>query len=135
MSKKVPENTRLRAREMFFVFLGVATGAALAVLWFRLVPELMQHKGLGVESLSGLGRVVMHPVFEVPVLLGGIVLLAAGVATRVSSGKDKATWIMAAGSVVMFGMLLLSVNAVYDPVFLVGEGDAGPAEVEVGVEE
>jgi hypothetical protein len=49
------------------------------------------------------------------------VLLSAGVATRVASGKDRATWILAAGSVMMFGMLMLSVNAVYDPVFLTGE--------------
>jgi hypothetical protein len=121
MRNKVPENTRLRPRELFFILLGVATGAALAVLWFRLVPELMLQKGLGSESLSGLGSLVMHPGFEVLVLVIGVVLLAAGVATRVSSGRDRATWILAAGSVMMFGMLMLSVNAVYDPVFLSGE--------------
>jgi hypothetical protein len=120
MAKKVPENFRLRPRELFFVFLGVATGASLAVLWFRLVPELMARKGLGVEALSGLGAVVMHPGFQVPVLVAGAVVLAAGVATRTGSGKDKATWILAAGSVVIFGVLLLSVNALYEPVFAGG---------------
>jgi hypothetical protein len=126
MAKKVPENFRLRPRELFFVLLGVATGSALAVLWFRLVPELMAQKGLDAATLSSLGSVVMHPGFQVPVLLGGAVLLAAGVATRTGSGKDKATWILAAGSVAMFGMLLLSVNALYDPVFVAAEpaGDA-----------
>jgi hypothetical protein len=121
MAKKVPENFRLRPRELFFVFLGVSTGAALAVLWFRLVPELMQRKGLDQAALSGLGRMVMHPGFQVPVLLAGMVVLAAGVATRTGSGKDKATWILAAGSVAIFGVLLLSVNALYDPVFVVAQ--------------
>ncbi|PRP89888.1 hypothetical protein ENSA5_69940 [Enhygromyxa salina] len=121
----MPENTRLRPRELFFIFLGVGTGAALAVLWFRLVPELMAHKGLGAEALSGLGSVVMHPAFQGAVLVSGAVVLAAGVATRTGSGKDKATWILAAGSVAMFGMLMLSVNALYDPVFLDPDADVG----------
>jgi hypothetical protein len=121
MAKKVPENHRLRPRELFFVFLGVSTGAALAVLWFRLVPELMRQKGLDAGALSGLGKVVMHLGFQVPVLLGAMVVLAAGVATRTGSGKDKATWILAAGSVAIFGLLLLSVNALYDPVFAAAE--------------
>ena len=122
MAKSVPENHRLRPRELFFVFMGVTTGAALAVLWFRLVPELMTRKGLDLTALSGLGSVIMHPGFQVPVLIAGAVVLAAGVATRTGSGKDKATWILAAGSVAMFGMLLLSVNALYDPVFVAAPG-------------
>jgi hypothetical protein len=73
MSKKVPENKRLRPRELFFILLGLVTAASLAVLWFRLAPELMQ---------------------------------------------DKATWILAAASVLLFAMLLLSVNALYSPVFM-----------------
>ncbi len=129
MAKKVPENHRLRPRELFFTFLGVATGASLAVLWFRLVPELLTAKGLDDGALSGLGSVVMHPGFQVPVLVAGAVILAAGIATRTGSGKDRATWILAAGNVVMFGVLLLSVNALYDPVFIAPEGD-GQAEVE-----
>lgn len=129
MAKKVPENFRLRPRELFFVLLGVATGAALAVLWFRLVPELMAQKSLDAGALSSLGAVVMHPGFQVPTLIAGAVILAAGVATRTGSGKDKATWILAAGSVAMFGMLLLSVNALYDPVFI-----AAPPHDDAGVE-
>ena len=42
MSKKVPENKRLRPRELFFILLGLVTAASLAVLWFRLAPELMR---------------------------------------------------------------------------------------------
>lgn len=128
MAKKAADNQRLRPRELFFVFLGVATGAALAVLWFRLVPELMASKNLDASALSGLGTLVMHPAFQVPVLIGGAVLLAAGIATRTASGKDKATWILAAGSVAMFGMLLLSVNALYDPVFIAAPADLDPGE-------
>jgi hypothetical protein len=123
MATTVPENRRLRPRELFFAFLGVATGASLAVLWFRLVPELLAHKGLDPSALSGLGATIMHPALQGLVLFGGAVLLAAGVATRTGSGKDKATWILAAGSVWMFGALLLSVNVLYDPVFTPPEAD------------
>ena len=100
------------------MFLGVATAAATAVLWFRLAPELMQQKGLGPETLSSLGSVVMHPGFQVVALMVGAVALSAGVATRTASRQDKATWTLAAGSVWLFGCLLLSVNALYDPVFM-----------------
>lgn len=118
MGPKVPENKRLRPRELFFILLGVVTAASLAVLWFRLAPELMQHKQLELGDLGDLGRLVMNPVVQVTVLLGGAVGLSAGIATRTASGKDKATWILAAASVLVFGMLLLSVNALYVPVFV-----------------
>ena len=134
MAKKVPENFRLRPRELFFIFLGLATTASLAVLWFRLVPELLAHEGLDVDSPTGLGAMVMHPAFQIPVLLLGLVGLAAGIATRTGSGKDKATWILAAGSILMFGMLLLSVNALYDPVFLLTEDADADAGDRAGVE-
>lgn len=117
MAGKVPQTHRLRPRELFFVFLGVATGAGLAVLWFRLAPELMAEHGSSVDALTGLAALVMHPGFQVPVLLAGAVLLSAGIATRTSSGRDRATWILAAGCALVFGVLLLSVNALYDPVF------------------
>jgi hypothetical protein len=118
MGIKVPENKRLRPRELFFILLGVVTAASLAVLWFRLAPELMQHKQLGLEDLSGLGRLVMHPALQVVVLVGAAFGLSAGIATRTASGKDKATWILAGVSMLVFAMLLLSVNALYAPVFM-----------------
>ncbi len=118
MSKKVPENRRLRPRELFFILLGVVTAASLAVLWFRLAPELMAHKQLDPDDLTSLGRVVMHPALQVVVLLGAAFGLSAGIATRTASGKDKATWILAATATVVFGVLLLSVNALYVPVFV-----------------
>jgi hypothetical protein len=118
MSKKVPENKRLRPRELFFILLGLVTAASLAVLWFRLAPELMQHKQLGLDDLSSLGRVVMHPALQGVVLFGAAVGLSAGIATRTASGRDLATWILAAASVLLFAMLLLSVNALYSPVFM-----------------
>ncbi|NJM09247.1 hypothetical protein HC891_28135, partial [Candidatus Gracilibacteria bacterium] len=55
MSNKVPDNKRLRPRELFFILLGLVTAASLAVLWLRLVPELMQHKQLGLDDLRPLG--------------------------------------------------------------------------------
>jgi hypothetical protein len=118
MSQKVPENKRLRPRELFFVLLGIVTAASLAVLWFRLAPELMAQQQLDHDDLGDLGRFVMHPAVQVVVLLGVAVGLSAGIATRTANGKDKATWILAAASVLAFGMMLLSVNALYVPVFV-----------------
>lgn len=134
MAKKVPENFRLRPRELFFIFLGLATTASLAVLWFRLVPELLADKGLDIASLTGLAAVVMHLAFQIPVLVLGLVGLAAGIATRTGSGSDRATWILAGASIVMFGMLLLSVNALYEPVFLVTQDGGADADARVGIE-
>jgi len=129
MGKKVPENFRLRPLELFFTFLGVSTAAALAVLWYRLVPELMAQQGLDADTLSGAAAAVMHLGVQVPVLVGGLVVLAAGIATRTGSGKPGATWILAGGSTAMFGVLLLSINALYEPVFVgAGAGDAAAAE-------
>ena len=116
MANKVPEKYRLRPRELFFVLLGVATGAGLGVFWFRLAPEAMDAKGVGMDALTGVAALLMHPGFQVPFLLVVAAVLSAGIATRVSSGKDKATWILAAGSVLVFGVLLLSVNVLYEPV-------------------
>jgi hypothetical protein len=118
MSTKVPENRRLRPRELFFVLLGVVTGASLAVLWLRLAPELMTQKQLGLDDLRPLGRVIMHPALQGVILLAAAVAMSAGIATRTASGKDKATWILALGTVLLFGVLLLSVNALYVPVFV-----------------
>lgn len=118
MSKKVPDNKRLRPRELFFVLLGVVTGASLAVLWLRLAPELMQQKQLAPDDLRPLARVLMHPVMQLVILLGAAVSISAGIATRTASGKDRATWILAAATILLFGALLLSVNALYVPVFV-----------------
>lgn len=146
MGKKVPENYRLRPLELFFAFLGVSTAAALAVLWYRVVPELMAQQGLGPGDLSGAAAAVMHLGVQIPVLLGGLVVLAAGAATRVGSGKARATWILAGGSTAMFAVLLLSINALYEPIFASSGGpaadaadavdavDAAAAEAAAGVE-
>jgi hypothetical protein len=110
MAPKLPELNRLRPRELFFAFLGMTTGAGLAVYWFRVVPELLAQQGRDLDVFEGLGAVLTHPIVQALVLIAGMVILAAGVATRVSTGKDRATWILAAGSLLLFGSLVLSVN-------------------------
>ncbi|MFV8755532.1 hypothetical protein ACNOYE_33705 [Nannocystaceae bacterium ST9] len=112
MAAKVPELNRLRPRELFFVFLGVATGAGLAVYWFRIVPESLARLGLDADVFEGAAALLTHPILQVFVLIAAAVLLAAGIATRVASGKDRATWILAGGSLLLFISLLLSVNVV-----------------------
>ncbi|MCA9685995.1 MAG: hypothetical protein KC457_27730 [Myxococcales bacterium] len=116
LSKNLPETHRLRPRELFFAFLGGATGAGLGVFWFRLIPDAMAAKGMSAADLSGLAALVTHPGFQIPLLLLATGILSAGAATRMSTGKDRATWILAAGSVLIFATLLLSVNVLYEPV-------------------
>lgn len=116
MAAPLPEKHRLRPRELFFVFLGATTGGALGVLWFKLVPEVMDGHGLSADTFSGLAALCVSPLVQALVLAVGAVLLAAGLATRMSSGKDTATWIMAAGDVLLFGALAVSVNVLYEPV-------------------
>lgn len=112
MSTKVPEHNRLRPRELFFVFLGLATGAGLAVYWFRVVPETLASLGLDASVFEGLAAALTHPLVQALVLVAAAVILAAGVATRIASGKDRATWILAAGSLLLFASLVASVNVV-----------------------
>lgn len=112
MAAKVPELNRLRPRELFFVFLGVATGAGLAVYWFRVVPELLTRLGLDADVFEGPAALLTHPIVQALVLIAGAVTMAAGIATRIASGKDRATWILAGGSLLLFVSLVLSVNVV-----------------------
>ncbi|NVB43058.1 hypothetical protein G6O69_34870 [Pseudenhygromyxa sp. WMMC2535] len=125
-SRKLPEQNRLRPRELFFVFLGTTTGAALAVFWFRLVPEALAQKGMTVADLDGLARFLCHMGFQIPLLVVAAVILAAGLATRASSGKDTATWILAGGSLLIFATLAFSLRVLYEPVL----GDGVPATSE-----
>jgi hypothetical protein len=125
MPAKVPELNRLRIRELFFVFLGVATGAGLAVYWFRVVPELLARQGLDLDVYEGFAAVLSHPIVQALVLAAGAVILAAGIATRLASGKDRATWILAAGSLLLFGSLLLSVNVLQPAIDAASADDWG----------
>ncbi len=112
MAAPLPEQNRLRPRELFFVFLGVATGAGLAVYWFRVVPESLAALGHDADVFEGLAAAITHPLVQALVLLAAAVILAAGIATRLSSGKDRATWILAGGSILLFASLVVTVNVV-----------------------
>ncbi len=112
MPAKVPESNRLRPRELFFAFLGGATGAGLAVYWFRVIPETLAILGRDSSVFEGPAAVLTQPFVQALVLLTAAIILAAGVATRVASGKDRATWILAGGSLLLFVSLVLSVNLV-----------------------
>ncbi|GEM_PF-2662203 len=129
------ENQRLRPRELFFAFLGAATGGGLGVFWFRVVPEAMAARDLTWDSLTGVAAVVTHPILQITVLVAAAVVMAAGLATRVSSGKDRATWFLASGSTLLFGVLLVSVNALYDPVLSGELPAADEAEAEAPVDD
>ncbi|MEZ4453381.1 MAG: hypothetical protein R3B09_28210 [Nannocystaceae bacterium] len=105
---------KLRLREVAFILLGVSTSAGLSVLWFGMVPELMARKEIDRGALDGLALVVTHPGFQVPLLIATVLLLAAGTATRLAMGRDRATWILAGGCMLAFATLALTVHVLYD---------------------
>ena len=95
-----------------------ATGAAGgAVIWFRAAPMLMEQKGLAMTDFSQLGQFVLGGAFGPVVLIMTVLLLAGGYATRTTMGKDRATWILAAGASVAVLSLMLTVNGVGKPLF------------------
>ncbi len=106
---------KLRLREIAFILLGVSTSAGLSVLWFGMVPELLVRKEIPRETLTGLAAVVTHAGLQIPVLIGAILLLAAGAATRLTMGSDRATYLLAAGCLLAFGALVLTVEVLYEP--------------------
>ncbi len=132
---KLPENHRLRPRELFFAFLGVATSSGLSVLWFRAVPEAMAHKGIDRSALDGVELVLTNLAVQIAILLVGMVVLAAGIATRTATGKERATWIMAAGSLVLFAALVASYYSLYEPVLSPDSADLAGDDWEDGERE
>lgn len=115
-----PHPLKLRLREIAFILLGVSTSAGLSVLWFGMVPELMSRKSIDRASLDGLAAVVTHMGFQITVLLAAICLLAAGTATRLAMGRDRAIWFLAAGCLLAFATLVLTVDALYEPILAAG---------------
>ncbi len=105
---------KLRPRELFFGLVGVVGGAGAFVLWFKAVPEMMARDGVSLESLSSIGQLVLSRGFQFFVLVLTLVLLAGGVATRTSLGRDRATWILAIGASVVVVALVLSVYGLGD---------------------
>jgi hypothetical protein len=112
-----PDALKLRPRELFFLLVGTTGGAGGAVFWFRLAPMLMKERGLEVADLSALGHFVLGGGFAPAVLILTALLLAGGYATRTTLGKDRATWIFAAGASVSVLALMLTMYAVGDPLF------------------
>jgi hypothetical protein len=111
---------KLRLREIAFILLGVSTCAGLSVLWFGMVPELMDRKSIDPASFDGAAAMVTHMGFQLFVLFAAICLLAAGTATRLAMGRDRAIWFLAGGCVLAFVTLVLTVEVLYEPLLATG---------------
>jgi hypothetical protein len=101
---------------MIGAFLGVMTSGGLGVLWFRMVPQMMEQRGIGSDALAGAAAFVTHLAFQIPVFTAVGALLAAGLATRVTRGRESASGWVFAGGLLGFAVLLFSVNVLYEPV-------------------
>lgn len=112
-----PDVLKLRPRELFFLLVGTTGAAGGGVIWFRAAPALMKDKGLELADFSALGRFVLAGGFGPAAMIATALLLAAGYATRTTMGKDRATWIFAAGATVSVLALLLTLYGVGDPLF------------------
>jgi hypothetical protein len=127
----LPAHARFRPLEVIMLLLGVFTWGGLTVVWFRMLPAMIEMKNLDLDRLQPAARLVTHLGFQIPVLVGVMVLMAAGAAARVSAGSKYAARLMAAGVGLSFGSLLLTVNVFYDP--LLNE-EAVPVEESIGPE-
>ena len=108
---------KLRPRELFFLLVGTTGAAGGGVIWYRAAPELMKERGLGLSDFSALGQFVLGSGFGVAIMIATALLLAGGYATRTTMGKDRATWIFAAGATVAVLGLVLTLYGVSDPLF------------------
>ncbi|HFE47554.1 MAG TPA: hypothetical protein ENJ18_19045 [Nannocystis exedens] len=111
---------KLRLREIAFILLGVSTCAGLSVLWFGMVPELMMRKSVDPSSFHGIAALVTHLGFQLVALFAAMGLLAAGTATRLAMGRDRAIWFLAAGCLLAFVTLSVTVRVLYEPLLATG---------------
>lgn len=118
---------KLRPRELFFTFVGLVGSAGAFVFWFRAIPETLAARGLTAADLSELGQFVTTKGFQFTALGLAFVLMAGGISTRTSLGKDRATWILAAAATVVVAALMMSLYGVGDPLLAPPPaGDDGP---------
>jgi len=118
---------KLRPRELFFTFVGVVGAAGAFVFWLRAVPEMLAARGLSVADLSQLGQFVMTRGFQFGALGLAFVLMAGGISTRRTLGRDRATWILAAGATGVVAALVVSLAGTGDPLLIPPpSGDEGP---------
>jgi len=111
---------KLRLREIAFILLGVSTCAGLSVLWFGMVPELMLRKSIDPASFHGAAALVTHIGFQLVTLFAAICLLAAGTATRLAMGHDRAIWFLSGGCLIAFITLTITVRVLYEPLLATG---------------
>ncbi len=116
---------KLRPRELFFLLVGTTGAAGGAIVWYRVAPMLMQEKGIAMADFTSLGQFILGGAFGPAVLIATMLLLAGGYATRTALGKDRATWIFAAGATVAVAGLLATVYGVGDPLFASPPVEAG----------
>ena len=117
-SAATPDPLKLRPRELFFLLVGTTGAAGGAIVWYRAAPMLMDEKGLSLADFSALGKFVLGGAFGPGILIATMLLLAGGYATRTTMGKDRATWIFAAGATIAVLGLLVTVYGVGDPLFV-----------------
>jgi lysylphosphatidylglycerol synthetase-like protein (DUF2156 family) len=120
-----PQDRRLRPLELFFAFLGMTTLSGLLLVWFKVVPDLLRQTG--IDAPGGWAGLVLHPAFQGVIVLACIGLLAAGLATRISTGSARATLILGGGCLLAFVALWASVRVLYEPVI-------GPALAEASAD-
>ncbi|GEM_PF-3626467 len=111
----LPLKSRLLPMEVVMLVLGVLSWGGLTVLWFRLLPGLLEAKGIDPDSLEAMHRIVLSSVFEVTVLAAIMLTLAAGASLRVSVASKWASKVIACGCGLAFGSLLMTVNLFYGP--------------------
>lgn len=109
---------KLRIREILLLVLGTITTAGLMMLWFGAIPQAARERGLELSELTGLAGWLVSPALQIPILLTVAGLLAAGLATRVTTRNElRPLVLLMAGCLLGFFALATTVNTLADTIF------------------
>ena len=81
--------------------MGMVTFSGLGLFFVVILPGQPE-----LVTSGTLARVVTHPLLWAPALLGVLVLMSAGLATRAAKASDRGVFLLALGDAIAFAMAL-----------------------------
>ncbi len=107
-----------KIREILLLVLGTVTTAGLMMLWFGAIPETARERNLDLAGLTGLAGILVTPAVQIGVLVAVAGLLAAGLATRLTTRHDlRPLMLLMSGCLLAFFALATTVNTLSGSLF------------------
>jgi len=111
-----PQKPRLR--EILLLVLGMVTSAGLMMLWFGAIPRAARERNIDLEAMTGLPGLLVTPGVQIGLLIMVVGLLAAGLATRLTTRHDlRPLVLLMSGCLVAFFALATTVNVLGKTLF------------------